>query len=316
MEKMEIITIPDGEKKIKKSAFRWRRSLYGIIIPESVVTIEKNAFYECYNLQNIIIPDSVTNIEKYAFYGCKKLQTVTMSQNIENIGDYTFYGCKNLTGIYLPESLTSIGNYAFSWCKKITVSCPDTQKLVEAYCKKNKIKLELRPKIPMQYAETEIIPKTEIAADSEITVISDIEVKINEFTDEINLFVNFVNDAAFLGELAEIKNILEKIVISLKEEKDIENRSEKLNHFADYYFPAIKKILNAYRQIENQNIKVGSALETKQKIADSFPFIKKAFEKELEYIYKNKMLDVTTDIDVLESMFAKDGLLDTNPFEL
>jgi len=269
MEKMEIITIPDGEKIIKKGAFRWRRSLYGIIIPESVVTIDKSAFYECLNLQSVTIPDSVTNIEKYAF----------------------------------------------SWCKKVTLSCPDTQKLVEAYCRKNKIKLELRPKNPIQHIQPEIIPKKEESPEIEITVISDIEKKINAFTDEINLFVSFVADADFLGELAEIKNILEKIVISLKEEKDIENHPEQLNHFADYYFPAIKKILDTYRQIENQNINVGSALETKQKIADSMPFIKKAFEKELEYIYMNKMLDVTTDIDVLESMFAKDGLLDTNPFE-
>jgi len=60
---------------------------------------------------------------------------------------------------------------------------------------------------------------------------------------------------------------------------------------------------------------VESALETKQKIAGAVPFIKKAFEKELEHIYQNKMLDITTDIDVLEAMFAKDGLLDTRPFE-
>jgi len=324
MEKMEIITIPDGQTKIEKNAFRWRKSLYSVIIPDSVTSIGKGAFYECVNLQSVVIPDSVTHIEKNAFYGCKKLQNITMSGNLESIGDYAFYWCRNLKGIILPDSVTSIGNYAFSWCGKLTVYCSASQQLVEAYCKINKIKMQpvdsMQPIQPVR-TETILTPKeepilTEKLIDGGIVDLPDIEKKINAFTNEIDLFENSVPETVFSTELAEIKVILLKIIVLLKEEKDIENSSRQLGQFLNYYLPTVKKILDTYRQIENQALTVESAVETKQRISESIPFIKKAFEKELDNMYQHKMLDITTDIDVLESMLAQDGLLDKNPLKI
>ncbi|MCL1857618.1 MAG: leucine-rich repeat protein [Oscillospiraceae bacterium] len=320
MEKMEIITIPDGQTAIAKGAFRWRRSIYSVIMPDSVTSIGKSAFSECINLEDIIIPDNVKNIENYAFYNCKKLQNITMSGNVESIGDYAFYGCKNLTGIILPDSVTNIGHYAFSWCKKLTVFCSESQKLVEAYCRKSKIKLQFIN--PAQHTQPEIISKiTEAPALSgkgiaDISDITDIEKKINAFICEIDLFINSIADSDISKELTGIKNVLDKIIDLLKEKKYIENHSKRLEEFFSYYFPTVKKILDAYRQIETHSLNGKNAAETKQRIAESIPFIRKAFEKELDNMYQNKMFDITTDIDALESMFAKDGLLDINPFEI
>jgi hypothetical protein len=133
--------------------------------------------------------------------------------------------------------------------------------------------------------------------------------KIDAYIGEINLLSRFITDADILKELAEIKKILAKMTALLKEEGS-EGRFEHLEYFFSYYFPTVKKILESYNQIERQNFNVGSAVETKQRIAESIPFIREAFEKELDNMYKNKMLDITTDIDVLEAMLSKDGLLD------
>jgi len=318
MEKMEIITIPDGQTKIAKNAFRWRRSLYGVNIPDSVTIIEKNAFYECINLQNIIMPDSVTVIEKNAFYGCKKLQNITMSKNITSIGDYAFYWCRNLAGIVLPDSLVSIGNYAFSWCKNLTVFCSASQILAQAYCRKNKIKIQLIESMPPMRTDniSKIKEEPEKPINNEIAGLSYIEKKINAFIGEINLFENSVANTGFSGELTEIKNILNKIIILWKDEKDSESRSKQLDDFINYYFPTIKKILDTYSQIEKNNLNGVNAAETKHRISEAIPFIKRAFEKQLDNMYQNKMFDITTDIDALESMLAKDGLIDSNPFEI
>jgi len=314
MEKMEIITIPDGQTKIEKGEFRWRKSLYSINIPESVTSIGKSAFYECLNLQSIIIPDSVAIIEKNAFYGCKKLQNITMSENITSIGDYAFYGCKNLISIILPDSVASIGNYAFSWCRNLTVYCSGSQKLVEAYCKKNKIKLQFTDSAQTEIPDISEISEKPVLINGRNTGISNIEKRINAFINEIDLFENSVSDTVFSNDLIEIKNTLDKIIVLWKEDKnnenenENENRSKQLDGFAGYYFPVIKKILDTYSQIENQNLNGESAVETKQRISRAIPFIKKAFEKQLENICENKMLDITTDIDVLEAMLAMDGL--------
>jgi len=318
MEKMEIITIPDGQTEIKKGAFRWKRSVYSVIIPESVEIIGKSAFSGCVNLQNLIIPDKVTVIEKYAFYQCGKLMNITMSANITSIGDYAFYGCKNLTGITLPDSVTNIGNYAFSWCRKLTVFCSESQKLVEAYCRKNKIKLQFINLNSTQTMQTETVSEIKeepVPAGDRISDISVTEKTINAFIGKIDLFINSIADADISKELDEIKNILVKIIDLLKEKKYIENGSNRLDEFFSYYFPTVEKILDAYRQIEKHSLNGKNAFETKQRITESMPVIKKAFEKELDNMYQNKMLDITTDIDALESMLAKDGLLDKNPFE-
>ena len=301
MEKMKIITIPDGQEKIEKNAFRWHRSLQSINIPDSVRIIGKNAFYQCVNLQSVIIPDSVTVIEKNAFYYCANLKSVTMSNNLESIGDYAFYWCKSLTEIFLPDSLADIGNNAFYWCRKLTVCCPESQKLVEAYCMKNKIKL--------QYIQQN-------SNSTQVTAVPEIEERVNTFINDIDSFENSIADVVFSRDLNDIKSILTKIMILLKEEKDIERRSRYLRNFVNYYFPTIKKLLDTFQQIETQNLNGENALETKNRIAKSIPFIKKAFEKELDNIYHNKMLDIATDIDVLEAMFAKEGLLNSmNSFE-
>ena len=76
--------------------------------------------------------------------------------------------------------------------------------------------------------------------------------------------------------------------------------------------PTTIKILNSYRRIENQNLTGDNATETKKRVEQSLPLVKNAFEKELDYMFSEEMLDITTDIDVLEAMLSKDGLIDKN----
>lgn len=296
MRKMETITIPSGQEKIEANAYRWRRSLHSIIIPDSVTTIGKNAFYGCANLQSITIPDSVTVIESNAFNTCTDLKEVAMSSNLRSIGDLAFYWCKNLTEIVLPDSVTDIGNYAFYWCRKLTVYCSPSQKLVETYCRKNKIKL--------QYIDT--------APEAAHPAVTDIHKEILAFISEVSMYELSIDDDVFSRELIEIREILNKIILLLEEGKDIGSRAGYLRVFVNYYFPTIKKLLDTYSRIGTQNLNVENALKTKSIIEESMPLIKRAFEKELDYMCHDKMIDIATDINVLEAMFAKDGLSDLN----
>ena len=139
--------------------------------------------------------------------------------------------------------------------------------------------------------------------------------KINSYIREIESTGNFIDDEVISNEIAAIKTILMKMTAFLKEENEennIERRIERLDGFLNYYFPTIIKILGSYRQITEHGLDGGNALETKKRIIESVPVIRKAFEKELDNIYENKMLDITTDIDVLEAMLSKDGIFDNN----
>jgi len=117
------------------------------------------------------------------------------------------------------------------------------------------------------------------------------------------------------GELSEIEKNLKKIQFHLNEKSDTPKtkKIEQLAQFFDYYMPTTVKILNSYRRIESQNLTGENAMETKKRVEESLPFVRKAFEKELDNMFSDEMIDITTDIDVLEAVLAKEGLIEKNP---
>ena len=144
--------------------------------------------------------------------------------------------------------------------------------------------------------------------------LKDLNERIGLYFIEIKLLNDSIGDEFISAELLEIENSLKKIQIQLNEntQNSKSKKVEQLTQFFDYYMPTTIKILNSYRRIEKQNLTGENATETKKRVEESLPFIKNAFEKELDNIFSEEMLDITTDIDVLESMLSKEGLIEKN----
>ena len=153
--------------------------------------------------------------------------------------------------------------------------------------------------------------RTNIAAAAETGETDAVFEKINSAVREIDILGRAVDDRAMSGDIAAITNALLKIAAFLGDERtktDIGRRALRLDQFLCYYIPVTLKILESYRQITNYGLEGGNALATKKRIAAATPLIRGAFEKELDNTYENKMIDITTDIDVLEAMLSKDGI--------
>jgi len=133
---------------------------------------------------------------------------------------------------------------------------------------------------------------------------------------EIKILNDSIDDEFVSKELSEIEGIMKKIHVQLNDEsKSLESKSKKieqLTQFFDYYMPTTRKILESYKRIEKQRLTGENAMETKKRVEESLPFVKKAFEKELDNMFSDEMLDITTDIDVLESVLSKEGLIEKN----
>ena len=134
--------------------------------------------------------------------------------------------------------------------------------------------------------------------------------KIGGHLYKIKTLNNNIADKAVSGELFEIEKSIYKIQTRLKDETINVKRLRQLDEFFDYYMPLIVKILDSYRRIETNELTGENATETKNQVSSILPVIKKACEKELDNMLTDEMIDITTDIKVLESMLAKDGLLD------
>jgi len=76
----------------------------------------------------------------------------------------------------------------------------------------------------------------------------------------------------------------------------------------NYYLPTTLKLLNAYDRMDSVGIAGQNIAGTQGKIEDIMETICKAFDKQLDALYGEEALDISTDITVLENMLAQEGL--------
>lgn len=118
-----------------------------------------------------------------------------------------------------------------------------------------------------------------------------------------------VNDAIENPELSRkidrIGEITGRIFACLRERPDKEGQ---LKSFLSYYLPTTLKILRAYAQMEAQGIQGENIFAAKKRIEDMMDQVVDGFEKQLDRLFQNDAMDVTSDVAVLEQMLKKDGL--------
>ena len=104
---------------------------------------------------------------------------------------------------------------------------------------------------------------------------------------------------------------LEKISRAIFEK--VKEKPEKLSQiyqFMDYYLPTTLKLLNAYDRMSTENISGENIDASKQKVESIMDTIIVAFEKQYDALFRADALDISTDISVLETMMAREGLID------
>ncbi len=90
------------------------------------------------------------------------------------------------------------------------------------------------------------------------------------------------------------------------------NKVSEIRKFLSYYLPTSLKLLHSYQKFDAQPIQTENILAAKQEIQDSFDKINAAFENLLEGLYQEDVLDIYSDISVLENMLAQEGLTDSD----
>lgn len=86
------------------------------------------------------------------------------------------------------------------------------------------------------------------------------------------------------------------------------SQAQAVRRFMNYYLPTAEKLMESYRlmlQTENAGENMARAMAS---IENSLGMIAQAFEKQMDNLFSDRALDIETDIDVLETMMAADGL--------
>jgi 5-bromo-4-chloroindolyl phosphate hydrolysis protein len=76
----------------------------------------------------------------------------------------------------------------------------------------------------------------------------------------------------------------------------------------DYYLPTTLKLVSVYRDLDAEPIQGANIMATKKEIEETLDTISHAFENLLDSFYEDTAMDVSTDISVLNTMLAQEGL--------
>ena len=82
----------------------------------------------------------------------------------------------------------------------------------------------------------------------------------------------------------------------------------QIRKFMNYYLPTTLKLLNAYDRMDAVGVSGTNIDGTKGKIEDMMDTICKAFDKQLDALFGEEALDISTDITVMEQMLAREGI--------
>ena len=125
----------------------------------------------------------------------------------------------------------------------------------------------------------------------------------NESKDIYNMR-NKIEDEDLKKYLISISTSANKIISTIEKEP---KKIRKIANFFDYYLPVTLSIIKRYDEIENQNL---SSKDMKEFISSTKLMLKsadEAFNKILERLYQNDMINIDADMKVFNSMLKADG---------
>ena len=82
----------------------------------------------------------------------------------------------------------------------------------------------------------------------------------------------------------------------------------QIRRFLDYYLPTTLKILNAYDRMDSAGIAGDNITATKAKVETMMETITVAFDKQLDSLFGDEAMDISTDITVMEQLLKQQGL--------
>ena len=114
-----------------------------------------------------------------------------------------------------------------------------------------------------------------------------------------------IEDEEISAQIDHLEEVTRKIIdLVVKQPKKL----PQIRRFLDYYLPTTLKILNAYDRMDAAGISGENIDATKKKVEQMMATISQAFDRQLDALFGDEALDISTDITVMEQMLQREGL--------
>ena len=131
--------------------------------------------------------------------------------------------------------------------------------------------------------------------------------KGDAFLTEIRRCNNAIPGADISRKISRMEHIIERIFDRAEAHPEVLPDLKKL---MQYYLPMTVKLLNAYADMDAQPVQGETILASKQEIEAALDTLNQAFDKLLDDLFADTALDVSSDISVLQTLLAQEGLTD------
>lgn len=141
-----------------------------------------------------------------------------------------------------------------------------------------------------------------------------IQKELSQILTEGNRYVKEIrrlNDEILGEDISSQLDKIEEIIASIFEvvKRKPEKRTE-LRKLMQYYLPMTVKVVTTYRDFENERVPSEQIEEGKRDIRETLDKVISAFATLREKLFQEDVLDVSTDLDVLEAMMSQEGLIE------
>ncbi len=116
-----------------------------------------------------------------------------------------------------------------------------------------------------------------------------------------------IEDPTLSEQIEHLESVTDKIVNYVVAHP---KKKKQVGKFFSYYLPTTLKLLNAYDRMDDAGISGTNIDGTKGKVEEMMGTALNAFDKQLDALFAEEALDVTTDISVMENMLKAEGLMD------
>ena len=127
----------------------------------------------------------------------------------------------------------------------------------------------------------------------------------NEYISRFHALNNDIPGIEISAKLDRFEGLLREIFDRVREHPE---QMSRIGELMDYYLPTAAKLVEAYREYDSVSEPGKEIISAKQDIENTIDTINSAMSKLLNKLFKDSVLDVTTDAQVLKTVLAQKGL--------
>lgn len=114
-----------------------------------------------------------------------------------------------------------------------------------------------------------------------------------------------ISSQTVTARLMSIEDTTDKILSAIRSDP---KEAPQVRRLISYYLPTLIKLAEYYQKLELQGGEGENARGSMERIEKNLGTLDLALKKQLDLLYENDALDISTDITVMEGMLAREGL--------